>query len=266
MVPIDQTAGLRSHKRCTYCGRENDPAAIACRECGTAFVVPKPPMIVPPECLQHTPKSIVLRLAAAATVGLVVTVISIHVAWLNGRDARTGRLEQWLTQRQLRAIDLAITHYQASSKKPPTSIDELLKSPHEIPSPSVRDDGVLLDGWQRPFLFKQDGSNVLVISMGRDGKPGGEGLDCDLSNKDWRPAHSVLTFGQFLWEMPKVRGMILSCLLCGVLAFVLAFATVKASHFTRLGLAALTKRIVATLIGAVVVAWFISALHIPSGH
>jgi len=209
---------------------------------------------------------VLLRSVVALSVAVAVTAISLYAAWLNGRDASPARVEQSKTQWQLRAIDRGVTLYQARSNQLPASMDQLLASSDEIPVFGLGKEGELLDGWQRPFLFTRQGTNVMVTSWGRDGKPGGEGLDCDLSNKDWRPANSLPAFAQFLWKMPKVRGMIISCLLCGLLALVVAFASVKVPHFTRHGLSALAIRIVATTISALVVAWFISALHIPSGH
>jgi len=31
-----------------------------------------------------------------------------------------------------------------------------------------------LDGWKRPFLYQSNGTNYLIMSYGRDGKPGGK--------------------------------------------------------------------------------------------
>src|SRR5690242_16007850 len=40
---ITDTAPQSASKKCTYCGKENDAAAVSCRECGMReFVQPKP--------------------------------------------------------------------------------------------------------------------------------------------------------------------------------------------------------------------------------
>ncbi len=40
------------------------------------------------------------------------------------------------------------------------------------------------DPWGNPYLYKLEGGKPLIISYGRDGAPGGEGNDADISSKD----------------------------------------------------------------------------------
>jgi hypothetical protein len=132
--------------------------------------------------------------------------------------------------------------------------------------PPSEEDRYSLDGWERPYTFATDGTNCLITSLGRDGKPGGRGLDCDLSNKDRRPKAAFPTFHQFLFEMPSFGGMIMICLLCGGLAGLLCLAKARMPELTLPGLVLAGFRLGAIIVGTLIVAFMISSLHIPSGH
>lgn len=45
------------------------------------------------------------------------------------------------------------------------------------------EDGVPLDPWDHPYLYASEGRSFEIISLGRDGAPGGEGYDADLSSR-----------------------------------------------------------------------------------
>jgi general secretion pathway protein G len=39
------------------------------------------------------------------------------------------------------------------------------------------------DPWGREYLYRLDGNQPRIMSLGRDGTPGGEGFDADISNQ-----------------------------------------------------------------------------------
>ena len=46
-------------------------------------------------------------------------------------------------------------------------------------------DNRVIDGWGRPLLYSVDENGIIsVSSLGRDGKPGGEGLDADIVRRN----------------------------------------------------------------------------------
>ena len=45
-------------------------------------------------------------------------------------------------------------------------------------------DKVPLDPWDSPYLYKSDGRDYEIISLGADGFEGGDGFDADISSKD----------------------------------------------------------------------------------
>ena len=207
--------------------------------------------------------NIAFRLVVSISVWITVSAISINTAWKSGRKAPAGRLDQWRTQMTLGEINRALVLYEAEFHGPPASLDQLGKL--ENFNLSFENDGSLKDGWGRPFRYRVDGTNCLITSYGRDGKPGGEGLDCDLNNKNLKSEESLPTFHQFIHDMPT-GGMIQSCVICGGLAFLLSFFMIKLPKPEVLSYLETVLTLGVTLVGAIIVATIIAALHVPSGH
>jgi len=245
-------------KRCAYCGAKNDDEAVQCSQCGTSkFVVPAPPVIKPPKISK--PKKVLFHILVTLGVWLVVSGLSLYVAWNNTHG---GRIEQVATtEYKFMNIDDAIKSYHEKFKTDPKSLKDLEAITNE--SPVSADD--LLDGWGHPFVFSYAGTKFLATSYGRDGKPGGQGLDADLTSTNWDSPAAVPTFRQFLFEM-HLTGVIMSCLVCGGLAGLLACLTIRLPDLSRRGLVILAVKLAYTAAGAIFVGGIISALHVPSGH
>jgi hypothetical protein len=251
-------------KKCSYCGRENADEAESCSGCGTQeFTTLAPPPVTDLQTAKRRTEAL-FRLLVAAFVCLAVSGLSLYVAWQNGGAASDAAREQWRTQYALLTFQRCITQYQQQFHASPNSLAQLVAMTNGVPPPA--DEYFSLDGWKRLFLFTSDGTNCLITSFGRDGKPGGHGLDCDLTSKDRRPEDSFPTFHQFLFEMPSLRGMIMVCIVCGGLAFVLCFSKARMPELTLPGLFLAGFRLGATIVGAFIVAVIISSLHVPSGH
>jgi general secretion pathway protein G len=96
-----------------------------------------------------------------------------------------------VTRLQLRQLGLALNNYQRVCGSYPTEHEGLMAlavkplSAHcdrwqqqlNLPGPPK-------DAWGREFLYQSDGKTYLVRSLGKDGKPGGSGVDADLSTDD----------------------------------------------------------------------------------
>ena len=255
-------------KKCAYCGRENSDNALLCCECGTQeFIVGTPPKISAEESRIRR-KRILARFLVAICVWLAVSGISIYTSWQDTKKAELVWFEQWRTQSDLRDINRSILEFQRKSNAVPRTLDQLRSIATEGNvqiAIGFNSDGQLDDGWKRPFLFLSDGTNYLVTSYGRDGKPGGIGVDYDLTSKNPKPNESLPTFDQFL-SNECVQGMIESSLGCGALAAILSLLTVRIPDFSRRGLIILGMSLCATIIGTLFVTSIITALHIPSGH
>ena len=103
------------------------------------------------------------------------------------------RPEQWATRQAICEIEELVHAYHAGTKALPKSLEEVRGALSLQASFQWDEKGRPLDGWGRPFLYSTDGAKFVIISLGRDGKPGGLGLDCDLSNTNTWPAN---TFSQ----------------------------------------------------------------------
>ena len=208
-------------------------------------------------------RRIFLRVLIGLAVGFAVSAIAIFVAWSEIGTTGDLRIRQMITQRTLRDVDEAIQSYRDMNHALPALLSDLkgLKDAY-LP---FDDNGDIVDSWDRPFIYSRDGTSYVAISYGRDGAPGGVGLDCDLSTSMPDPPEALPTFHQFLFELPT-EGIIGSCVFCGVLAVVLTLILVKPPELTLRGMIAVTPRIIVTIIGALMLSAVISVLHIPSGH
>jgi hypothetical protein len=207
-----------------------------------------------------------IRVAAATNVGLVVAAIAIVVAWRDVGDTNRVRSEQWATRQAISDIKKSLQMYRETGKPLPKSLEEFRGPGGQFLVQFKRDErGSPLDGWGRPFLHSVEGREYVVTSLGRDGKPGGVGLDCDLSNlKEW-PKEAVPTLGQVLGH-PSTRGIIHPCLVCGVLAFLLSLATVNPRTIENQGVFPLVMQVGLTIFGALFVAYFLSLAPVANYH
>ncbi|HEX4071518.1 MAG TPA: type II secretion system protein GspG, partial [Planctomycetaceae bacterium] len=97
-----------------------------------------------------------------------------------------------------------------------------------------------LDAWGHPLHYEVKGDKFTVVSYGRDGRPGGVGIDADLGGPGARGAFILTnapnvgplpppTFEQFLTtrDNEEIAGssVVMWATLCGICAFGLMFAT-----------------------------------------
>ena len=100
-------------------------------------------------------------------------------------------------QADIRAIETALDLYRLDNfKYPPTDqgLQALVKQPVDPTITNYRSGGYLStvpkDPWNNPYLYASpgtDGRDYDIISYGRDGKPGGEGYDADISTLTLEP-------------------------------------------------------------------------------
>ncbi|HMD53329.1 MAG TPA: type II secretion system protein GspG, partial [Phycisphaerae bacterium] len=217
-------------KKCDYCGRDNPDEATQCSGCGMKeFKDEAPPIILShienkKEGWVVVRKHLPLRLLIAGCIWLIISGISLHVACQQANRSIAWH-QQWETQRQLKEIGQAITAYEQKFNVAPNTFEQLRTMTNDVPEMEDYFEDGFVDGWQHSLIFTNEGTNCLVISYGGDGKPGGKGIDYDLTSENPTPKESLPTFDQFL-NNDRVRGMIISSVVCGVLAALLSFLTV----------------------------------------
>ncbi len=120
-------------------------------------------------------------------LGILAAIVAPNVI---GRidDAQAARVEQ-----DLRGIESALKFYRLDNFTYPTSeqgLEALVTKPSD---PNIRNwksggylDRMPKDPWGNPYLYLSPGNNGEsdIYSLGRDGRPGGEGVDADFGNWD----------------------------------------------------------------------------------
>lgn len=116
-------------------------------------------------------------------LGILAAIVAPNVI---GRidDAQTARVQQ-----DLRGIESALKLYRLDNFSYPTSeqgLEALVSKPAD---PNVRNwkqylDRLPKDPWGNPYQYLSPGNNgeIDVYTLGRDGRPGGEGVDADSGN------------------------------------------------------------------------------------
>lgn len=257
-------------KKCNYCGRENPDDATHCSGCGTQeFKIEVPPTmpISASDKKENQPviqKNFPLRFFIAGCVWLVISGLSLYVAWQQANHSIAWD-RQWETRHQLENMGKAIIAFQEKFHSSPTNFEQLHGMTNEVPEMEMWFPEGFTDGWQHPFIFQNTGTNSLIVSYGADGKPGGIGIDCDLTSDNPRPKESSPTFTQF-WGNKECEDMIDWSFICGGLAALLSLLTVRVPNLTKRGIIILVLSLCATLVGAFFITIIITGLHIPSGH
>ena len=90
---------------------------------------------------------------------------------------------------QIRNIESALELFLIDNMRYPTTEEGLQALSKPVTDFSSRWNGpylqkaqALTDPWGRDYLYANDAGAVRITSLGRDGRPGGEGEDRDLSN------------------------------------------------------------------------------------
>lgn len=118
-------------------------------------------------------------------IGLLAAIVAPQVI---GRvdDAQIEKAKA-----DIRSIDSAMKFFRLDNFAYPTTeqgIDALVTKPND---PNIRNwktggylDRAPKDPWGNPYLYLNPGNNgeIDVYTLGRDGRPGGEGIDADIGN------------------------------------------------------------------------------------
>ena len=120
---------------------------------------------------------------------VVMAIIGLLAGYVAPRYfAQIGKSEVKVAQAQLGAIEKAIEQYRLDTGHYPTQ-EQGLAALMKKPANETRWDGPYLkkdvpnDPWGRPFTYKVPGErgDFELISLGKDGAPGGTGEAADLS-------------------------------------------------------------------------------------
>ena len=119
-------------------------------------------------------------LAVIVLLGIVATIVARSISGsVTKADYKAGKL-------QVQKLSEDIDAYMLDNGSPPKQLQDLLAKPGDAPSwngPYAKA-GDLKDPWGHPFGYTMPGQHGQydIVFYGRDGKPGGEGVDADYGN------------------------------------------------------------------------------------
>ncbi|MGO8672668.1 MAG: type II secretion system protein GspG [Capsulimonadaceae bacterium] len=145
-----------------------------------------------------------LRISISLVCGLSVSLFAIFASWKAAEhNFYPFNYEHMVTTAEFSRLDSSIAEYRAKTGRLPKSIRE-----RDLPQESVSSaNGWPLDGWNRPILYRIHGTTYTLLSYGRDGKPGGDGLDADVRS-DRRSSNVAITMSQFLTRSTASDGLL----------------------------------------------------------
>lgn len=200
-----------------------------------------------------------LRLVLSLFVGIVMTAVPLWSGWAIVRDTGPGpggTKHLWL---DLQILDRALNSFREKHQREPESLDELKGE-------FARDFIPTVDPWGRPYWIDRSDEVFYVGSHGRDGVPGGAGLDADRSTVSRHPAAARITLWQFLFEL-DAGGVWLAAALSGLLAAVIAWRDFPPERWTPWTGAGALLSLALWAFLAHFAGGAIAVLHlIPSGH
>lgn len=121
---------------------------------------------------------------------VVMVIIGLLAAYVGPKYfSQIGKSEVKTAKAQIVALEKALDQYRLETGHYP-STDQGLNALVVKPGNEPKWDGPYLskavpnDPWGNPYVYKSPGDHgdVDVISYGRDGRPGGEGQDADITN------------------------------------------------------------------------------------
>ena len=123
---------------------------------------------------------------------LVMVIIGLLAALVGPRFfGQEKKARQRAAKGQIALFEAALDNYRLDVGRYPTTeqgLEALVTKPND---PTIRNwkpggylDRVPKDPWGNPYQYLNPGNNgeIDIYTLGRDGRPGGEGLDADIGN------------------------------------------------------------------------------------
>jgi general secretion pathway protein G len=121
---------------------------------------------------------------------VVMVIIGLLAAYVGPKYfSQVGKSEVKTARAQIVAFEKSLEQYRLDVGSYPTT-EQGLAALVTKPANVAKWEGpylaksVPLDPWGHPYVYKSPGDHgdIDLVSLGRDGQPGGEGLDADIGN------------------------------------------------------------------------------------
>lgn len=123
---------------------------------------------------------------------IVITIIGLIVAWAGNRIFGQGdRAKAGIAKSHIAEISAQLDLYKLETGRYPTSAEglkALLQAPAGVSNwngPYVKNADAIKDPWNNEMIYRSPGSDnraFEIISLGGDGKEGGEGVNKDITS------------------------------------------------------------------------------------
>ncbi len=169
------------------------------------------------------------RLSAAAGTALCIFFLTYVASWVRMRqDPVMHSHPASETIFVLRSTAAALAEYEAIFDAYPEDLDEL-----EIKFTPQR---AAIDGWGELLKYERLGDEFKLVSLGRDRRPGGLGLDADFLLHSRAPSNiefAPLTLRQFLYEAAGSIGIFQAASIASIIAALVWYAANWGEEPTR---------------------------------
>jgi len=123
---------------------------------------------------------------------VVIVIIGILAAVVAGRIMVSGdKAKAEASKAQIENVSQALDLFKLDLNKYPARLEDLVSMPPDVDPKKWPPGGYLKkfpkDGWDKDFIYRVPGTKGQpydVISLGADGREGGEGYDTDIWNSD----------------------------------------------------------------------------------
>ncbi len=123
---------------------------------------------------------------------VVIVIIGLLAAYVGPKYfAQLGKSEVTIAKAQIEAFEKSLDTYRLDVGRYPTTDEGLASLLTAPPSAGAKWNGPYLkkgvppDPWGHPYQYRSPGSKgeFEILSLGRDGQPGGSGEDADISSQ-----------------------------------------------------------------------------------
>lgn len=104
---------------------------------------------------------------------------------------RADKAKMNTTKTMIAELSKACDEFKLNHSRYPEKLEDLVRQPSYVDAAQFPKGGYVKqipkDGWNREFIYRVPGTNGQpydIVSLGQDGREGGEGLDADLWNHD----------------------------------------------------------------------------------
>lgn len=204
-------------------------------------------------------RSIALGVVTAFATAMLVFILVYVSAWAELRQqVAMGDISPpgiWIMRSDFFQIRQALTDYRQKHGRCPDTLDQV---------PELKEMR-FVDAWGHPYQYTKTENGYSLISLGRDGKPGGVGLDADIDSEQ---EHIRLepTLSQFLFDAVGSRTLLNVAILASCFAGLACYIASGPREGRPVTAGSLSASIAVTAVSATIVSLFLVSFYLIGNH